>query len=279
MRVFVTGGSSYLGRTLVPLAVSRFETGYSFFSRNRLDVAGGVRLDVRDATAVSRTLAAFAPDVIIHTVGSNRCDDMTAVIVEGTANVTAAARQLHARLIHLSTDSIFDGKSPPYDENAQPTPVNEYGRAKAQAEQIVKTHPNHVIIRTSLIYGFNEMDHGTQWMAAALQKGQPVTLFNNQFRNPVWVETLALACLELAENEYRGVLNVAGRQRLSRAEFGLRMLDWWQVEPRHTLTISPSSEGRWPLDCTLDLTLGTAVLQTPLLGLDELYSRQKNPGN
>jgi dTDP-4-dehydrorhamnose reductase len=111
------------------------------------------------------------------------------------------------------------------------------------------------------------MDHGTRWMAEALRAGQPVTLFDNQFRNPVWVDSLSRACLELANHAYTGILNVAGQQRLSRADFALRLLDWWGIEQRQTLTIGPSEGDQWPLDCTLDLSRATAVLQTPLPGV------------
>jgi hypothetical protein len=82
-----------------------------------------------------------------------------------------------------------------------------------------------------------------------------------------------LACLELAAHDFTGILNVAGRQVLTRAEFGLKLLDYWSVDPRETLTIGPSTSGRWPLDCRLDLQLGTAVLNTPFLGIDEVLEK------
>ena len=130
-------------------------------------------------------------------------------------------------------------------------------RAKAEAEAIVRQYDNHVIVRTSLIYGLQQMDHGTAWMSAALRVGKQVTLFANQVRNPVWVETLSRACLELSENEFVGVLNVVGQQVLTRAEFALRMLDWWGVRERETLTVG-LSDGKWSLDCRLDVSRATA---------------------
>jgi dTDP-4-dehydrorhamnose reductase len=270
-RILITGGSSYLGRHLVPRADPAFDVHYTYYSHDpAFSHAVGHQLDVREETAVSCLLQTLQPDVIIHTAGSNRVPDMTAVIVRGTRHIVAAAQALDARLIHLSTDILFDGTEPPYDETAVPTPVNQYGRAKAEAETIVQQHDNAVIIRTSLIYGLEQMDHGTRWMVEALRAGQPVTLFDNQFRNPVWVESLSRACLELADHPYTGILHVAGRQRLSRADFALRLLDWWGIEQRQTLTIGSSEGEQWPLDCTLDLNRATAVLQTPLPGVDSV---------
>lgn len=271
-RLLITGGSSYLGQHLVPLAIEKHTICYTCFQHAPLRLAGGEQLDVRQEAAVTRLVITFQPDVIIHTVGSNRPDDMAAVIQQGTQHVAQAAAQVGARLIHISTDAIFDGQSPPYDESARPSPVTEYGRAKATAEAIVSQYTNHVIVRTSLIYSLQRIDHGTAWMAGALRSGQPVKLFNNQIRNPVWVETLSRACLELAGNSYLGILNVAGRQALTRAEFALRMLDWWGVQERQTLTIGPSDR-TWPLDCRLDVARAAAVLQTPLLGVDEVIAR------
>lgn len=274
MKILITGGSSYLGRHLVPLALPEHEIVYTWFQHDPLGMAQGRQLDVRDGTAVTQLARACQPQVVIHLAGSNRGGDMENVIRRGTQNVTEAARAVNARLIHLSTDSIFRGDAAPYDETAVPTPVNPYGQAKADAEAIVSTWPNHVIIRTSLIYSLDEMDHGTNWMAAALQAGQPVTLFDNQIRNPVWTRSLAQACLELTGHNFTGTLNVAGRQVLSRADFALKMLDWWGVERRKTLRIGPSTGNQWPLNCELDLSLATAVLQTPLPGVDEVISVQ-----
>jgi len=270
-RLLITGGSSYLGQHLVPLAIEKHTVCYTCFQHAPLRLMGGEQLDVRQETAVTRLVTTFQPDVIIHTVGSNRYD-MAAVIQQGTQHVAQAAAQVGARLIHISTDAIFDGQSPPYDEHARPSPVTAYGRAKAAAEAIVSQNTNHVIVRTSLIYSLQRLDHGTAWMAGALRAGQPVKLFDNQIRNPVWVETLSRACLELAESDYTGILNVAGRQALTRAEFAIRMLDWWGVQERQTLTIGPS-DGTWPLDCRLDVARAAAVLQTPLLGVDEVIAR------
>jgi dTDP-4-dehydrorhamnose reductase len=273
-RLLITGGSSYLGQHLVPLASEQHLVRYTCFQHDPLRLANREWLDVRLEAAVNRLITTFRPDVLIHTVGSNRPDDMAAVIEQGTQHVAQGAAQVGARLIHISTDAIFDGKSPPYDESARPSPVTEYGRAKATAEAIVRPYANHVIVRTSLIYSLQRMDHGTTWIAGALREGKPVKLFDNQIRNPVWVETLSRACLELAENSYTGILNVAGRQAVTRAEFALRMLDWWGIQERETLTIGPG-DGTWPLDCRLDVGLAAAVLQTPLLGVDEIIARAR----
>ncbi|MCA9980480.1 MAG: SDR family oxidoreductase [Anaerolineales bacterium] len=285
-RLFITGGSSYLGQHLVPLAQKAgLPVAYSYFSHNPWPVPApqttAVSLDLRHPTAVSQAIAAHQPQIIIHLAGSNRADDMSAVIIEGTRAITQAAQTHQARLIHLSTDVIFDGRQAPYDETAVPSPLHEYGRAKAEAEAIVQTHPNHIIIRTSLIYGLRQIDRGTEWMLAALRQNQPITLFDNQWRNPVWVMTLAQACLELAttQTDLRGILNIAGQQAVTRAELGLKLLDWWQLSPekRSLLTVAPApADAPWPPDTRLVLDRAQRHLHTPLLGLDEVLAQAPN---
>ncbi|MCO5193370.1 MAG: sugar nucleotide-binding protein [Anaerolineae bacterium] len=272
MRILITGGSGYLGRHLTPLAQRQDEVVYTFFSEDLLNLPGGVRLDVRRKDAVMALLGDFRPNVIIHAAGSNRSADMETVITAGTRHVVEAAAAVSARLIFLSTDVVFDGTAGPYAESAEPTPIHAYGRAKQSAEAIAQTYSNHVIIRTSLIYGLDLMDNGTRWLVQSLRAGQPVTLFANQRRNPVWAVSLSNALLELAASTFTGVLNIAGAQAMTRAEFGLRMLDWWGVTERASLAVGSGDPQRWPADCRLDLSLAQAVLQTPLPGVDTVLA-------
>lgn len=273
--VLITGGSSYLGRHLVRLLPKDNDYHYTYFSHDPLKLPNGRFLNLLDQNALFDCVHTLRPKTIIHLAGSNRSPQMESLIHNGTAHLVKAAKAINARLIHLSTDSIFDGFHPPYMESAVPSPVNAYGRAKTAAEQIVKEISNHVIIRTSLIYGIDEMDHGTAWMAKSIRAGSPITLFDNQIRNPIWVDSLSQACLELIDHPFTGTLNVAGNQILTRAEFGLKMLKYWQIDTRSLVKIS-SSSGKWPLNCELDITLATAVLHTPLPGVDEVIGFQSN---
>ncbi|MEM7330820.1 MAG: sugar nucleotide-binding protein [Chloroflexota bacterium] len=273
-KLLVTGGSSYLGRHLIPLIPDYFETHYTFFNHDRLNLPKGTHLDLRDKTAVLNLIDTIQPNVILHLAGSNRSDDMATIIRDGTSNIVIGARRGSVRLIHLSTDSIFDGLSPPYDESVKPTPVNEYGRVKADAESLVQAHHNNaVIVRTSLIYGLKEMDHGTRWMSRALENNESISLFSNQLRNPIWVEALSKACIELISHDFRGILNIVGNQVLTRAAFAVRMFDYWQIGNRKLVTIKNSSKNNWPLNCQLDNQLAKRILKTPLLGVDEVLSQ------
>ena len=139
-RILLTGGGGYLGRHLLPVASKQFEARYTYFNRDPLNLPTGLQLDLRDRQAVLQFVFGTQPDVIIHTAGSNRSPDMESVICQGTANIVDAASAVNARLIHLSTDALFDGLNPPYRESDPPHPLHAYGRAKAEAERIVAAH-------------------------------------------------------------------------------------------------------------------------------------------
>jgi len=277
-RLLVTGGSGYLGRHLVALAAGRWETIATYF-RRPLDGDGlvAVRLDVGDAGQVAALMAKVRPDVVVHTAYTTESEEaMQRVIVEGTQHVVCAAAKAGARLIHLSTDVLFDGKRGHYTESDPPAPITFYGRAKAAAEAIVAAEAaDAVIVRTSLITGFAPPDPRTQWVLDSLREGRAICLFTDEFRCPVWVVTLAQALLELAELDYRGVLNVAGNQVLSRYELGVGVARFFGLDPAGiTPALAAESGLVRPLNCTLDLSLARCILRTSLPGLDEVLAMQ-----
>jgi dTDP-4-dehydrorhamnose reductase len=227
---------------------------------------------VRDAEAVNRLFEQVQPAVVIHTAAQMTGDQMMAVNAEGARHIARAAARAKARLIHLSSDVIFDGEHAPYDETAAPDPISPYAESKARAEsEVIEEFPRAVIARTSLIYGFNPLDPRTRQML----NGEMPRLFTDEYRCPILVDDLADALLELAENDFAGIIHVAGAQRLSRYEFGVKLANALSVAPRFEPALSATYPGRRPRDCTLDISLAQRVLRTRLRGVDELVAHIK----
>jgi len=281
-RLLITGGSGYLGRRLIALAVGRWQITATYFCHPlHGDGFIATRMDVRDAGQVAALMAQVRPDVVIHTAYTTESEEaMQRVIIQGTRHVAQAAMGIGARLIHLSTDVLFDGRRGHYTEDDPPSPITPYGRAKAIAEAIVAAEASDaVIVRTSLITGFDPPDPRTRWVLDSLREGREIRLFTDEFRCPVWVTTLAQALLELAELDYRGVLNVAGDQVLTRYEIGVRLARFFGLDPAGiTPALAAESGLVRPLDCSLDLSLARRLLRTPLLGLDEVLAVQETMG-
>ena len=281
-QMLVTGGSGYLGGWIVRLARADWEVTATYHA-HPVDEAGAYwrQLDVREAEAVDGLVDETRPTVILHTAALNpgQGDDFEAVNAEGTGHVASAAATYDARLIHVSTDVLFDGERGNYVEEDRPRPITPYGRSKARAEEAVRVSgAEAVIARTSLIYGWRpEWDRQTEWILGDLRAGEPVRLFTDELRCPVWVESLAAALIELGRLSYSGVLHVAGAQALSRYQFGLRLARFHGVDPAPIIPALAQESGLIrPLNCTLDSSRARSLLDTPLPGVDTVL-RKNSP--
>ncbi len=291
MRLLVTGGSGYVGAGILKRAPRHWQIAATYFA-HRIEQAhvAAFGVDVRDADAVNRLLADFRPDVVIHTAALMSGDGMMATNAEGSRKVARAAANVQARLIHLSSDVIFDGEHAPYAESAPLAPVTPYAESKARAEQVVREEcANLVIIRTSLVYGFNPVDPRTRQTL----NGDVPRLFTDEYRSPIFVDDLADALIELAEQKPGfsapplrsgvpckkpgfSILNIAGPQRLSRYEFGIKLANAYHVAPRFQPALSASSPTPRPRDCTLDISLAQRILRTRLRSVDEVVNEWRN---
>ena len=268
LRLLVTGGSGYLGSAILNRAPRDWTLATTYLTQPlSSEQVAAFRLDVRDANAVDRVIAEFRPDAIIHTAALMRDNEMRATNAAGSRNIARAAAQTHARLIHLSSDVIFDGEHAPYDESAMPAPISPYAESKALAERaVLDEYPNPVIVRTSLIYGFDPLDPRTRQTL----NGEMPRLFTDEYRCPIFVDDLADALLELVVSDYSGILNIAGPQRMSRYEFGLELANALGVEPRFKPALSEPTDTPRPRDCTLDISRAQKLLQTKLRGVDQV---------
>ena len=243
MRLHVTGATGYLGSELARRAAD----------------ASTERVEIRDGAAVQALFERLLPQAVIHT--AYRQEDAS-VNVKGSENVARAAAAVGARLVHISSDVVFDGlKGEPYVEEDPLSPVNAYGASKAEAERrVAAAHPHVLIVRTSLIVG------GAQPSAEPskheLAATGPGPWFTNEIRSPVQVTDLVHALLELAELDVAGPLHVAGADGLSRAELA-------ELIARRPVPTAEAPPTR-PLDCRLDSSRAQAMIRTRLRGVREV---------
>jgi dTDP-4-dehydrorhamnose reductase len=244
VRLHITGATGYLGRELARLRPE----------------ASTERVEIRDAEAVGELLERVRPDVVVHTAYRQDAPDAWPSNVDGAENVARAAARVGARLVHLSSDVVFDGrKGAPYVEEDELTPVHDYGRSKAEGERrVAAAHPEALIVRTSLIVG------GGQPSKHELAASTAGPWFTNEIRSPVQVTDLAEALLELAELHVSGPLHVAGADDVSRAELA-------ELVARRPVATAEASPAR-PLDCRLDSSRARALLSVRLRGVREVLA-------
>lgn len=275
--LLITGANGYLGRRLVRRALLRGRVIAATHRQAGVAGATEVKLDVADRDLVVELVRRLHPTAVIHTAAVNPGQgdeaDMWRTNTEGSRHVAEAAHAVGARLVAVSTDIVHDGRHAPYGDDVPPSPINVYGRSKAAGEEAIRAiEPAAVIVRPSLIYGLDEMDRGTTGFAERIGAGKSQLLFSDVIRNPVWVETLAEALVRLTTVDHAGVLNVAGRQALSREAFGRTMLEYWGIESDDRVRSGRAADvsDSVPLDLRLVVDRAETLLAMAFPGVDEV---------
>lgn len=206
--LFVTGGTGFLGHHVVKTSAA--ET-WEIVAPDRFG------LDLRNQASVHDVITDWRPTAIIHT--AYRKNDRAST-VDATRYVAEAAAQVGARMVHVSSDVVFRSGVSPYTEGDRVSPMHEYGRQKADAELIVSAIcPDSVIVRTSLLIGRRELSNHEQAVWDVIQGRSPMTFFVDEVRCPALVDDVAAGLVLLAGRpEINGVLHLAGREAISRAD-------------------------------------------------------------
>jgi dTDP-4-dehydrorhamnose reductase len=173
--------------------------------------------DVTDAATVAAVLREAAPDVVVNCaawtdVDGAEADEAGATAVNGTGagNVAAAAAAARARVVHVSTDYVFDGaQREPYVETDPVAPQSAYGRSKLAGERAVADGaPDHAIARTAWLFGAGGRNFVDTMLRLGAERDE-VTVVTDQVGSPTWTGHLAPALLDLAASPANGVFHVA----------------------------------------------------------------------
>jgi len=205
-KLLITGAAGQLGQALVREAGRQ---GWEAVATDAHD------LDITDPQVVRRELAELRPEVVINAAAATRVDELEsdpdgALRVNGLGprNLAVACRRLGMKLIHLSTDYVFDGaKAEPYVEWDATGPLSVYGRSKLLGEEWVRQQcPDHFIVRTAWLYGVP----GPNFVTAILARGRSLTpagelkVVQDQRGTPTSALALAPQLLALAGTEAFG---------------------------------------------------------------------------
>jgi dTDP-4-dehydrorhamnose reductase len=229
--VHVVGANGMLGQDVMRVLAGR---GVGF---------GHAELDVTDAAAVSeaRTGATVINCAAYTNVdGAEREPEAAhAVNADGARNVAAAA----ARVIHVSTDYVFDGtKDSPYVESDPVNPISAYGRTKLDGERATLTaSPQSLIVRTAWLFGSGGENFVTTMLRLGKERGA-VRVVDDQVGCPTFTGHLAEVLVELAEGHCHGFLHVAGAGSCSWYEFAREIFERADVD----VDVQPCSTAEFP---------------------------------
>lgn len=265
--ILITGSAGFLGSNL-----SRY------FHSSGYEVTGTWHVREPDMSALHRSvsvelamasagtlLADVRPDLVVHCAavsGRAQCDADPAwarrVNVEATRGLAEAAHSQGARFVFISTDLVFDGDHAPYGEDDAVSPLSLYAATKVEAENALRAvMPEAWIIRTALMYG---LDAGGRpgsflsWTLDALRKQEPLRLYTNQYRTPLYAPDVArLVELLFTQDAEGGVYHAAGPDRYNRYDLGRRVAAAFGLSPDCIVdTLLPRPAPLGPIDdCSL----------------------------
>ena len=296
MKIVVTGASGFLGREVVHAALRRGHEVHAIGGTRLPNIPGvkqSLTLDLTNAAKVEAYLLEEFPQAIVNcaalaTIADCDKNPALAQALNETLPCQLAQLSFHlgAKLIHLSTDLVFDGKRGAYQHTDQPAPLQVYGQTKAAGEvAVLKYGREHAaVIRTTLLNGNSTT--GNRGLHERLfqdwKNGQCPTLYTDEIRQPVSASNLADVALELCErNNLSGVYHWAGNEALSRYEIGVKIAQHFHLNPEQYVRPGkqpqqPGSPLR-PRDLSLQLHPLFGKLRTPAQTFTEQLSELRVP--
>jgi dTDP-4-dehydrorhamnose reductase len=234
-RILITGGTGLLGVALQRSAPLGLEGFSLYFPERPLPVPLPFALRAADVSDPAQMQAVFAwakPDVVIHAaaIGSvdfaeqNR-DATRKVNVGGTEVVVKLCQTFQSRLIYISSNAVFDGRTPLYSETAPVNPINYYGQLKVEAENLVQAGGiPWAIVRPILLYGWpypGERDNPVVWWVNSLENRKPIKVVDNVWSKPLPAWSVAEVIWAIIQQNRTGIYHAAGRDHLSLYQFAL----------------------------------------------------------
>lgn len=287
MKVLITGSNGLLGQKLVNLfcendyevvAVSRgnnrnnYKKKYTYYNT-----------DLIDFDTILKIINQEAPDVIINSAAMTNVDecevrkqDCDLINVELVKQLTQVSKQKGIHLIHISTDFIFDGKNGHYKEDDQPNPLNYYGFSKLKSENaIVKSQIRYTILRTILVYGKVDnmkADNFVIWIKNSIENKKTLTIIDDQFRMPTFVDDLSQACLLSVQKKAYGIFNVSSNELISIYDMAIDIANTFNLDTTYIKRISTdelNQRAERPAITGFNLQKSHEILGLPLVSFSE----------
>lgn len=255
-KVLITGSNGQLGQKLVLYCLEHgidfMATAHSTNKFSKCPTDNFRHLDVSNFRQVAKVVSEYQPTHIINAAAMTNVDACETEIErcyninhKGVKNILAAIKYTEIHLIQISTDFIFDGEKKLYDETDIPNPLGEYGKSKWEGEKslLESDYKHYTILRTSLVYGIGERLKKSNiflWAMEQLREGKSLTIVDDQYRTPTYVNDLADACFLAVDKKEMGIFNIAGAELHSMFNFIQIVADYVNVDRNKIKAITTS---------------------------------------
>ena len=226
MRILITGAFGQLGHALQ--SVLSKKSNYELICTGRKVKKGqeGIPLDIRNQVALKELINTTAPDILVNLAAMTNVDacELNPKLA-GEINVAGLEHicdSFKGKIIHLSTDYVFDGTSGPYREDDPLNPISIYGKTKLASEHILlEKDIKNLVIRGNVLYDYSPHTSASflNWVVSSLKGNQEIKVVEDQFNNPTWTRSMS-DIIELSiENDLEGIIHWGDSVHISRFEF------------------------------------------------------------
>lgn len=286
-KVLIVGARGLLGQKT--LEIFKRESEYDLIPCElSAGEEGSVELDITDRQKVTDTVGDLRPSVIVNTAAFTDVDRAEteremAYKVNATAvgYLAEAANLFNAKLVHISTDYVFNGKKGNYAEDSLPDPMGYYGKSKLAGENIAKSQlSNLAILRTQVLYGYgkNIRKNFVLWTLEMLSSGKEFAVVTDQIGNPTLADELAFAILKVLKKGATGLYHVSGFETMSRYDFARRIADVFGFDPEMispTTTDKLEQKARRPMNSSFICLKAQTDLGIKMPAVTDSLSRMK----
>lgn len=262
--ILFTGGSGLLAVSWARQIGNLHEVTIGLHQREvNLPSVRSILLNLESVDDIRKVLDKFSIDIVIHTAAISNielCESQPElarhVNVQLTKNVAHASKLHGSKLIHISTDHLYDGRSEMRQEDDLLSPLNMYGKTKAESESIVSDLcPGGLIVRTNFYgWGTSYRKSFSDQIILSLRSGIKIHLFEDVFYTPILISILVDTVHQLMLKNYSGIFNIVGDQRISKYEFGKLVAKEFNLDSSLILRSQLSKRGDLvtrPLDMSL----------------------------
>ena len=225
MKILLVGSTGMLGSDCKKV----------FLEKHEVITPTREEMDIRKWDKVIEVIQKIAPNVVVNCAAFTNVDACESekilaqkINVEGARNLAQVCARFDCKIVHISSDYVFDGKKSvpqPYFEDDEPNPLSFYGKTKADSEKaVIDNIEDFIIIRTGWLYG----EHGSNFVKWIIQKAirrEKIKVLTDQYGSPTWTYRLALQIMRLIEKDVRGIFHVTSEGFCTRVEWAKFILE------------------------------------------------------
>jgi len=264
-KLFIIGIGSLTGSKIAQLGKNDYEISGSFNLRDpKIESINSLKFDISKNESLEKILNEISPNVIINCTALNNVDycenhqdESKKINSDFLKELSEISNIANIKLVHLSTDSIFDGtKKIPYLETDAPNPINVYGKTKLLGEKSVLVYPKNLVVRASILYGLlpksiDSLDTSSkkptnfsQWLISKLGRNEKVNIITDEISTPIIADDFANSILYLISKNKIGLFHSAPNVQISRYDFSIKLANYLKLDTDLILPTTTQNLGR-----------------------------------